>query len=417
MNISQANHSFQQNPNSEGSQVTSEITDSEAFFNELSLAQDGPEWFTESTDTKARTEKERVNEEQQAKRRETEDFQDELAVGLASQGYVNQLKQSDASENARILSESENQDRLMQHVEKKHLHTPTVVEDADANRAENNFTKAMKGELDGNKNSILKDVASIANNADGDEIGKSTRLAHVKPSDPLASEALHRFDVGMLRGVKPPPAGKPVVQNSEKGLSELSKLSATEAASGKSTAKNASAKVMSLSGMAETSAEGRRADSGQKTQAGSPRQPTTVNIKDVAGNVKIMISSKTNEMVMKLAPEHLGKLEIRLKKDGEKMIGRFKVENTLAKDAIELQLPQLKESLAEQGIHIEEFSVFVDGDDASNQSFAFQEGLNGEAGQEEQSGRSESDTASSLSVKESSDAASRSGASGLNIYA
>ncbi len=414
MNVSQANHTLQQNPTGESAQEISEISDGDAFLDQLTLAQDGPEWFTE---TDVKTEKERVNEEQQAKRRESEDLEDVLVVNLASQGYVNNLKQSDAMETARVISESENRDRLMQHVEKKHLHTPTVVEEGDVNKAENSFSKVITGELEGAKNNASKDITSLSANPNADDLGKSARTAQVKSSEPLHTDMLQRFDAAMARGINPSTSGKAAVKSSEKGVSELSKLSTTEAVGGKSASKNTSARVMSLSGLSETSSESRKSEAGLKAENRSAKQATPVNIKDVVGTVKIMISSKTNEMVMKLAPEHLGKLEIRLKKDGDKLTGRFKVDSREAKEAIETQLPQLKEGLAEQGIHIEEFSVYIKGDDTSNQSFAFNQGQNSEGEQNQQSDATNNEGKAGNQTGENSIASSRNNASGLNIYA
>lgn len=411
MNVSQANHPLQQNPAGETPHVSDSAGD-EAFLNQLTMAQQGPEWFTE---TDIKTEKERVNEQQQARRRASEDLEDQLIVSLANQGHVNNLKQADAMESARVISDAENRERLAQHIEKKHLHTPTVVDEGDANKAEGSFSKLMDGEKEPSKGVSAKDMASIMSRADGDETGKLNRGQAAKPSASMNSDMMQRIDAAMLQAAKNAASGKTSAVKADKGLSELSKITGTDGVTGKTAAKSASARVMSMTGLSQISPESQKTATAQKTGAAA-KTSTPVNIKDVVGTVKIMISSKTNEMVMKLAPEHLGKLEIRLKKDGDRMLGLFKVDSQQVKEAIEVQLPQLKADLAEQGIHIEEFSVLVNGDESSSQSFAFSQGRDGDANQTRQSDTIENEGNSGLQSSEPATGNNRND-SGLNIYA
>jgi len=443
MNVSQTVHTPQKNAAGESSQAIPEITDSELFLSQLARAQQGPEWFTE---TDVKTEKDRANEAQQTRIRESEDLEDDLVVGLTNQGYVNQSKQVDVLDTARAVTQSETRERLTQHAEKKHLHTPAVNElprrkrtgypekrgnaprggvlnpmlrnkEGEVETVESRFSKAINSELEsGRKGTPGKELAGYSAKADTDESMAALKSSQMKSADMLSRETMLRPDANLAGTMKPMVAGKSATRLSEKGLSELFKISATDA-SGKETSKAATAKVMSLTGLSETSPESRRANAGLKAESNTAKPATPVNIKDVVGNVKIMISSKTNEMVMTLAPEHLGKMEIRLKKEGEKLLGRFKVESQQAKEAIESQLPALKEGLAEQGVHIEEFVILVSGEETSNQSFAFNQGQDGEAGQSRQSRVVEGDTSSGNRTTEQSAGSNHENASGLNIYA
>ena len=414
MNVSQTVHTPQKNAAGESSQAIPEITDSELFLSQLARAQQGPEWFTE---TDVKTEKDRANEAQQTRIRESEDLEDDLVVGLTNQGYVNQSKQVDVLDTARAVTQSETRERLTQHAEKKHLHTPAVNKEGEVETVESRFSKAINSELEsGRKGTPGKELAGYSAKADTDESMAALKSSQMKSADMLSRETMLRPDANLAGTMKPMVAGKSATRLSEKGLSELFKISATDA-SGKETSKAATAKVMSLTGLSETSPESRRANAGLKAESNTAKPATPVNIKDVVGNVKIMISSKTNEMVMTLAPEHLGKMEIRLKKEGEKLLGRFKVESQQAKEAIESQLPALKEGLAEQGVHIEEFVILVSGEETSNQSFAFNQGQDGEAGQSRQSRVVEGDTSSGNRTTEQSAGSNHENASGLNIYA
>ena len=106
----------------------------------------------------------------------------------------------------------------------------------------------------------------------------------------------------------------------------------------------------------------------QETAKEAPimRATPQVDVKEVAGNVKIMLNRAQDEMTMKLNPQHLGKLEIRLKKDGDHMVASLKVESLEAKHVLEQQLPELKESLSRQGVDVASFDINV-----SDESFGF----------------------------------------------
>lgn len=86
------------------------------------------------------------------------------------------------------------------------------------------------------------------------------------------------------------------------------------------------------------------------------------NINSVIDNVRIMLSSGKDSIVIRLMPEHLGKLEIKLKKSGEKLVGEFKVENAEAKELLASEFQQLQQDLENQGIRLESFTILVKGE-------------------------------------------------------
>ncbi len=416
MNISQANHPHQKNATTDSQQTTTEIADSEVFLEQLNLAQQGTEWYME---TGVKTEKERVDEEQQAKRRQTEDLENAQIVGLTNQAHIEQLKQSDAMASARVVSDGEAQARNLKHVEKKHLHTPAVTEDGENGKAENSFTKIITGEMDGSKKANQAKESVIPTvNLKSDETKAAGRMPLVKSGETANPETVQKFDASMIRGMNVPASERSGARQLDKGLSDLSKLTANDAATGKNAGKKTAAKITSFSNItSETSLSNRKAESGMTAKSSSGKGAETVNIKDVVGTVKIMVSSRTNEMVMKLAPEHLGKLEIKLKKEGDKITGRFKVDSLQAKALIESQLPQLKEGLAEQGVQIEEFTIIINGEENPNSSFASNQERNGQTGQSRDADNTGSKSQSSNQTAENTVDSSRNSTSGLNIYA
>ena len=460
MNISQANHPHQKNATTDSQQITPEIADSEVFLNQLNLAQQGTEWYME---TGVKTEKEKINEEQHVKRRQTEDLENDQQqvkrrqtedlendqqhvkrrqtdylendlendqiVGLTNQTHFERLKQSDALESARVVSDAlksarvvsdgEAQTRNLKHAEKKHLHTPAVTEDGENAKTENTFSKIMTGEIDGaRKGTSLKESVNLAVNLVRDEAKAAGRMPVVKSGETGSPETVQKFDASMIRGMNVPASEKSGTRQLDRGLSDLSKLTANDAATGKNAGKKTAAKITSFSNItSDASLSNRKAESGMTAESSSGKGSETVNIKDVVGTVKIMVSSKTNEMVMRLAPEHLGKLEIRLKKEGDKIMGRFKVDSLQAKELIETQLPLLKQGLAEQGVHVEEFTVIINGEENQHSSFAFNQERDGQAGQSQDADSAGSQSQSSIQTAENTGDTSRSSTSGLNIYA
>ncbi|MFH2132420.1 MAG: flagellar hook-length control protein FliK, partial [bacterium] len=282
----------------------------------------------------------------------------------------------------------------------------------------NTFTKMMAGELkEAQTGQPGKETLTHPGKPETDESGKAGRNPLLKPGESVNGDLTQRFDASLVRGLNTATVAKTGIKFQEKGIAELSRLSSLESDIGKNSGNRPTARIASLSNIAgENSLANRGAQGGLKAETTAGKASTPVNIKDVVGRVKIMISSKTNEMVMKLSPEHLGKLEIQLKKEGDKMIGRFTVDNLQAKKALEAELPQLKHALTEQGIHIEEFTVTLNSDDGSNSSFAFNHREGGDTGHSRDTGAMDNETRSGSPVAGNKGSSIQRNASGLNIY-
>jgi len=89
-------------------------------------------------------------------------------------------------------------------------------------------------------------------------------------------------------------------------------------------------------------------------------------LNQITEHASLIITDDKSEMVLQLYPENLGKLSLRVATEGEAMIAKLTTESMQVKQMIEANLSQLKEALANQGIHVQSFSVSV-GDNGSQQ--------------------------------------------------
>jgi len=95
---------------------------------------------------------------------------------------------------------------------------------------------------------------------------------------------------------------------------------------------------------------------------------TKMETKELGQDIKMMLNAQKTEMTLKLKPEHLGKVEIKLSKAGEQLNGKMKVDSVEAKAAMERALPELKENLLNMGIEVDQFTVEVN--DQGENSYA-----------------------------------------------
>ncbi len=68
-------------------------------------------------------------------------------------------------------------------------------------------------------------------------------------------------------------------------------------------------------------------------------------------------SSETKEMQIQLKPESLGKIDITLAYDNDKLTGKMLVENEIVRAQLENSLSNLKSDLVRQGINIDQFKI------------------------------------------------------------
>ena len=80
----------------------------------------------------------------------------------------------------------------------------------------------------------------------------------------------------------------------------------------------------------------------------------------IINSARLTKAGATTELTMKLEPDHLGMMRVRMSVDDQKVMhASIQVESHEARSMIEGNLHRLRESLAEQGIKVEKFSVDV----------------------------------------------------------
>lgn len=116
-------------------------------------------------------------------------------------------------------------------------------------------------------------------------------------------------------------------------------------------------------------------------EQGGVREVVTYNMhtedimEQIVSSVKVNLSDDTNEMLIQLRPEHLGKLAFSLTSEQGVITANFMADNPAVKELIEANLAQLRLSLQEQGITIDKLEVVVTdnqlmGDQQENEQFA-----------------------------------------------
>ena len=121
-----------------------------------------------------------------------------------------------------------------------------------------------------------------------------------------------------------------------------------------------------------------RAPAQKADQAQAPRSTWPVNQAEVFEKIinaaRLTRLGGTSEISMRLEPDHLGQMRVRLTLDGNhSLTARIQVETQEARSLIEASLYRLKDSLAEQGLKVEKFNVDVRQDGNQEQRQAFTE--------------------------------------------
>lgn len=121
-----------------------------------------------------------------------------------------------------------------------------------------------------------------------------------------------------------------------------------------------------------------RAPAQKADQAQAPRSTWPVNQAEVFEKIinaaRLTRLGGTSEISMRLEPDHLGQMRVRLTLDENHFLtARIRVETQEARSLIEASLYRLKDSLAEQGLKVEKFNVDVRQDGNQEQRQAFTE--------------------------------------------
>ncbi len=96
------------------------------------------------------------------------------------------------------------------------------------------------------------------------------------------------------------------------------------------------------------------------------------------GHIEALL--KKGEIKLQLQPEHLGHLKIKLTTTPTEVSARMETSSEDAKRAVELSLPQLRESFERAGLRLNSIEVLVNDDNDSRRQHAFQQGWRGRSG-------------------------------------
>lgn len=100
-------------------------------------------------------------------------------------------------------------------------------------------------------------------------------------------------------------------------------------------------------------------------------------MEDMVANISMIHEKGESRVHMQLIPEHLGKLIIQLANQDGNMTARIFAETSYARDMIENNFDQLKESLAAKGVNITQLEVYVGKDpEAYEKQREFQHQMN-----------------------------------------
>ena len=82
-------------------------------------------------------------------------------------------------------------------------------------------------------------------------------------------------------------------------------------------------------------------------------------VEQVVTQIKVMVSEDTSEMTMQLNPESLGKVNLSVVTKQGHITAQFVTENEVARQALESQVQQLRETLGQQGLKVDKVEVSV----------------------------------------------------------
>ncbi|MBP3284346.1 MAG: flagellar hook-length control protein FliK, partial [Clostridia bacterium] len=97
-------------------------------------------------------------------------------------------------------------------------------------------------------------------------------------------------------------------------------------------------------------------------------QETIDIIEQVAEQVDVTVMEDKSEMVIKLKPDHLGKVTMQISVENGNVTAKFLAESQRVKEILEANFQDLKDMLNKQGMSVQNLSVSI-GNDRQNQEF------------------------------------------------
>ncbi len=93
-------------------------------------------------------------------------------------------------------------------------------------------------------------------------------------------------------------------------------------------------------------------------QPAAPQDPHNV-AGQIVDNARLITRAESSEMVIKLKPEHLGELTLKIVVDSGVVSATFHTKNAEVRAAIEASLPQLRQDMADQGLKVDNVGVYT----------------------------------------------------------
>ena len=110
--------------------------------------------------------------------------------------------------------------------------------------------------------------------------------------------------------------------------------------------------------------------SARTTEAFAALPPETAQsvVDQVVKHLAMQVNGENSEVRIKLQPESLGEVTVHVKMESGKMQAQIDVSQAGVKSALEMQLPQLRQSLSERGIDVQRLDVSFGGDHPTRES-------------------------------------------------
>lgn len=106
---------------------------------------------------------------------------------------------------------------------------------------------------------------------------------------------------------------------------------------------------------------------GVKTPFLSPELSRSV-LGQIARGMELQIAGKVAELHLRLEPETLGKVGLRVRMEEGRLQAQIDVSQPAVKAALESHLPQLRQALTSQGINVDRLDVFTRGESFSREA-------------------------------------------------
>lgn len=92
-------------------------------------------------------------------------------------------------------------------------------------------------------------------------------------------------------------------------------------------------------------------------------------LEQVTENIEVSLFDSKSEMVIKLKPHDLGNVTVKISIENGVMNAKFLADSIKVKETLESNMSNLKESLKDQGLNVQDLSVSVDSGRSQNQTF------------------------------------------------